>query len=326
MVDGMDLRQLRTFEAVARTGSFTAAAAELAYTQSAASQHVAALEAAVGQRLLTRRPVRLTPAGDRLAVHARHILLRLDVARTELVDRGTVPAVLVLAVTPTAVTDDVAALLRRVHSLCPGTCVDVQVTDEQECLRRLAGGRADAAVVDGVTTTNQPFTATEPGVLTRRLVSERPMLVLFPAAHPLARCTDLDLAVLRDAHWINAPHLRCDPGVIPGRPDPPTTGRLRYDSHDLAGVFRLVAHQLGLALLPQGLLVPHPGVVAVPLRTPPLRHRVELVHLPGRAATAQPLLDALPSPPADPHGERPAEGAGRRALRSNPDRLGPPHR
>jgi molybdenum-dependent DNA-binding transcriptional regulator ModE len=43
----MDLRHLRTFEAVARTGSFTAAAAELAYTQSAVSQHISALEATV---------------------------------------------------------------------------------------------------------------------------------------------------------------------------------------------------------------------------------------------------------------------------------------
>ena len=292
-VDGMDLRQLRSFEAVARTGSFTAAAAELAYTQSAVSQHVAALETATGQRLLTRRPVGLTPAGVRLATHARHILLRLDVARTELVDREPDPAVLVLAVTPTAVTDDVAALLRRVRGLRPATSVHLQVMDEQACVRQLAGGSADAAVVDGVTTVNQPFTASEPGVLTRRLVSEQPVLVLLPAAHPLAGCTAIDLAVLRDARWINAPHLRCDPGVVPGRPDPPATGRLRYDSHDLAGVFRLVAQHLGLALLPRGLLVGHPGVVAVPLRSPDLRHRVELLHLPGRTATAQPFLDAL---------------------------------
>ena len=292
----MDLRQLRTFEAVARTGSFTAAAAELAYTQSAVSQHVAALEAATGQRLLTRRPVSLTAAGARLATHARHILLRLDVARTELVDREPDPAVLLLVLTPTAVTDDVIALLQRVRGLRPATSLNVQVMDEQECLRHLAGGSADAAVVDGITTVNQPFTATEPGVLTRRLVSEQPILALLPAAHPLAGCAEVDLAMLRDARWINAPHLRCDPGIAPGRSDPPATGRLRDDSYDLAGLFRLVAHLLGLALLPRGLLVHHPGVVAVPLRTPALRHRVELLHLPGRAATARPLLDALPAP------------------------------
>lgn len=293
-VDGLDLRQLRTFEAVARTGSFTAAAAELAYTQSAVSQHVAALEAATGQRLLTRRPVRLTEAGTRLAMHARHILLRLDVARTELVERQSAPAALTLAVTPTAVTDDVAALLRRVRGLRRAASLTVQVMDEQACVRELAGGGVDAAVVDGVTTANQPFTTTEPGVLARRLVSEQPILVLLPTEHPLAPCAEVDLAMVRDARWIDAPHLRCDPSVVPGPTDPPTTGRLRYDSFDVAGLVRLVAHHLGLALLPQGLLVRHPGVVAVPLRAPSLRHRVELLHLPGRTAATQPLLDALP--------------------------------
>jgi DNA-binding transcriptional LysR family regulator len=165
--------------------------------------------------------------------------------------------------------------------------------EEQECMRHLAAGNADAALVDGITTANQPFTANEPGVLTRRLVSEQPLVALLPAAHPLAGCSEVDLAMLRDARWINAPHLRCDPSVIPGQSDSPATGRLRYDSHDLAGLVRLVAHHLGLALLPQGLLVQHPGVIAIPLRSSSIRHRVELLYLPGRTTIAQPVLDAL---------------------------------
>jgi hypothetical protein len=218
------------------------------------------------------------------------------VARTELIDRDPVPAVLILAVTPTAFTDEVAALLQRVRGQNSTITVNVQVLDEQECVRRLAAGTIDAAVVDGVTTANQPFTATEPGVLARRLVSEQPMLVLLPAGHPLAGCAQVDLAALSDARWVNAPHLRCDPGVIPGEPASPITGRIRYDGQDLTGLFRLVACHLGLALLPRGLLVHHPGVVAVPLRTPGLRHRVELLHLPGRSSIAQPFVDALTIP------------------------------
>lgn len=70
----MDLRDLRSFLAVVRTGSFTAAAADLGYTQSAVSQHVAALEADLGTPLLHRRPVRPTAAGARLAEHAAGIV------------------------------------------------------------------------------------------------------------------------------------------------------------------------------------------------------------------------------------------------------------
>lgn len=298
----VDLRQLRTFEAVARTGSFTAAAAELAYTQSAVSQHVAALEAALGQALLTRRPVALTPAGARLAVHARHLLLRLDVARTELTAHTDEPVELTVAVTPTGFTGRIAELLARARSGRPGSAgpggtgpvvIRLQQVPPDEALRRLAAGAAEAAVLDGVTTANQPIAAAEPGVLARHLVAEQPLRVLLPAGHPLAGSAGLDLASLRDAHWVDAPLLRCDPGAVPGHPPVPATGRLRYDGDDAAGLVRLVAHQLGLALLPEGLLVGHPGVAAVPLRSPAVVHRVELVHLPGRAEAVRPLLAAL---------------------------------
>ncbi|HZM79451.1 MAG TPA: LysR family transcriptional regulator [Candidatus Limnocylindrales bacterium] len=288
----MDLRQLRTFEAVSRTGSFTAAAAELAYTQSAVSQHIAALEAAVGQPLLTRRPVALTAAGARLAAHARHILLRLDVASTEIAPLDPNPAVLTVALTPTAFTDRVAALLHRARAQAVTTSVQVQTLPENECIRHLADGRIDAAMVDGITTTNQPFGTTEPGVLARHLVDEQPLVVLLPTDHPLAGCADLDLSGLCDARWIDAPHLRCDPSAIPGHPPVPITGRLRYDGYDLTVLLRLVAHRLGLALLPHGLLVHHPNVTAVPIRQPAVFHRVELLHLPVRFATVRALYDS----------------------------------
>src|SRR3954454_12612566 len=79
----MDPRFLRTFVAVARLGSFSAAARELGYTQSGVSQHISVLEADLGTVLLTRRPVAPTEAGARLLEHAEPILLRLDAARAD---------------------------------------------------------------------------------------------------------------------------------------------------------------------------------------------------------------------------------------------------
>ncbi|MBW5485058.1 LysR family transcriptional regulator, partial [Streptomyces bambusae] len=79
----MDPHLLRTFVAVARLASFSGAARELGYTQSAVSQHIAALEGDLRTELLTRRPVRPTPAGTRLLEHAGPLLLRLDAARAD---------------------------------------------------------------------------------------------------------------------------------------------------------------------------------------------------------------------------------------------------
>ncbi|MEV4899554.1 LysR family transcriptional regulator, partial [Nonomuraea sp. NPDC055795] len=67
----MDSRLLRTLVRVAGLGSFSAAAEELGYTQSAVSQQIAALEADLGLPLLRRRPVELTEAGARLLEHAK---------------------------------------------------------------------------------------------------------------------------------------------------------------------------------------------------------------------------------------------------------------
>ena len=53
----MDPHLLRTYVTVARLASFSEAARELGYTQSAVSQHIQALEQDLGAPLLTRRPV-----------------------------------------------------------------------------------------------------------------------------------------------------------------------------------------------------------------------------------------------------------------------------
>ena len=64
----LPLVQFRAFEAVARHLSFSAAAQELALTQSAVSRQVMALEEEISVKLLIRgtRSVDLTSAGARL--------------------------------------------------------------------------------------------------------------------------------------------------------------------------------------------------------------------------------------------------------------------
>ena len=84
----IEMRHLRALVAVGRTNSFSRAATELGYAQSAVSQQIAALERIVGTPLVERpggpRPVSLTPQGQILVRHAERMLARLAVARGDL--------------------------------------------------------------------------------------------------------------------------------------------------------------------------------------------------------------------------------------------------
>jgi DNA-binding transcriptional LysR family regulator len=85
-VADVELRHLTTLTAVVDEGSFGRAASRLGYTQSTVSQHVAALERAVGGRLFDRpggpRRVQLTPLGEVMLTHAAELLAKTDAMQT----------------------------------------------------------------------------------------------------------------------------------------------------------------------------------------------------------------------------------------------------
>ena len=82
---GLEMRHLLALVAVVETGTFSEAAEQLGYTQSAVSQQVGTLERIVGAPLFERpggrRPVRLTAAGEMLLTHARAVLARRQCRR-----------------------------------------------------------------------------------------------------------------------------------------------------------------------------------------------------------------------------------------------------
>ncbi len=86
MDDLLDSRQLRAFLALARTGSFTAAARQLHLTQSAISHAIRVLEETLDCRLVHRsaRQVVLSTHGRELLPHAESIEERMKQARTAL--------------------------------------------------------------------------------------------------------------------------------------------------------------------------------------------------------------------------------------------------
>ncbi|MFD8206136.1 LysR family transcriptional regulator [Streptomyces sp. NPDC059695] len=271
----MDPHLLRTYVTVARLASFSGAARELGYTQSAVSQHIAALETDLALPLLTRRPVAPTPAGERLLEHAGALLLRLDAARADLDRFAAAPrATLDVAASPLALTARTLAAL-------PATGVTLRALPRERVPVAVATGEADAGLVDGIAAPSDPLRLPDVAPLAATGVAEEPLAVVLPAHHPLAARTGLRLDDLVDARWLDAPaagipldRLRAVHGGPAGRGF--RTG-LRYDGTDTRTLAALAAAGRGLCLLPRSAASDAHGAVVVPLVAPRLVHRVELL-------------------------------------------------
>lgn len=82
------LNYVRSFEAAARHLSFTAAAEELNYTQSAISNHVRSLEEFIGRPLFVRFPrsLSLTEVGEAYLPSIRHALTEIEAATASIIN------------------------------------------------------------------------------------------------------------------------------------------------------------------------------------------------------------------------------------------------
>ncbi|WP_246268300.1 LysR family transcriptional regulator [Nonomuraea typhae] len=146
----LETNDLRLLDEVARSGSFTAAAELLGYTQSAVSRRIAAMERAAGGPLFERlaRGVRLTPAGHALHRHALAILERLDQAREELAAIHTGGGGrLRIGAFATANVTLVPAALKRFTEVYPGVTVRLAEGLSPRLVERLEAGELDVAVI-----------------------------------------------------------------------------------------------------------------------------------------------------------------------------------
>ncbi|MFG2847703.1 LysR family transcriptional regulator [Kitasatospora sp. NPDC048296] len=276
----VDPQQLRTFVTVARLASFSEAARELGYTQSAVSQQIAALEADLGAALLVRRPVGPTEAGRRLLEHATPLLVRLEAARADVARLAGAPgARLVLGATPLAVGAELGRALGEVRRAYPSVEPVVRVLAQDVLPAQVATGEVDLALIDGLAAPSDPLPLPEVGPLTTVAVDEQPVAVVLPVGHPLAGRTGVALADLSAARWLDAPdltptaaRLRAAAGTDGFRP------ATRYRGTDVHGLLALVAAGHGLTLLPEAVVARAPGIACAPIAVPRLVHRTELVH------------------------------------------------
>ncbi|MFJ4326343.1 LysR family transcriptional regulator [Streptomyces tricolor] len=143
----MELRQLRTFEAVVRHRTVTDAAAALDRAPSSVSQQIRALEDALAVPLFVRSPkgMELTPAGERLRGWARTLL---DIAEQAALDVRDRRRRLRLGALETLASSHVPLVLTRLAERRPDIDVDVHSDRaRQGLLTDVVAGQLDAALL-----------------------------------------------------------------------------------------------------------------------------------------------------------------------------------
>jgi DNA-binding transcriptional LysR family regulator len=283
---------LRVLREIAQAGSFSAAALSLGYTQSAISRQVAALEAAVGHRLFdrSRQGAILTPAGARLLRSAVRALEEIDTAVRELDGEPASVGPVRLGAFPAAVIGLVPTALR---SLPASLKVMLREATTPALTRALRAGTLDLAIL-ALAPPFRPPDAESPA-LELTTVSERELMIVVPASHPLAGGQAVEVRELEGQVWVAS---RSDPGdsllgVWPGLSERPD---VRYVVRDWLAKLRIVAAGLAITTIAPITLGSVPdGVKVLAVRGDPREgRRIVLAHTPGPldAPTAR-VADAL---------------------------------
>jgi DNA-binding transcriptional LysR family regulator len=283
--------RLRVLREVAYRGSFSAAAEELSYTQSAVSQQIAALEAEAGMTLLERHPrgVSLTAAGQTLVGHAEGILARLEAAESALASiAGLRGGQLRMASFPTAGATLMPLAIATFRSSHPDVELTLAEGEPEEIVPRLSAGELDLALLFEFAGETPPRED-----MTRAELLEDPMYLALPRDHALAGREKLRLQDLQDEAWVQTSRSSpCARHVVRCCHAAGFEPNVSFESDDYQTVQGLVAAGVGVALIPElALSVVREDVTIRALSpAPPVRQVIATVPAGARLVPAAPAM------------------------------------
>lgn len=192
-----DIRQLKSFVALAETRSFTDAAAKLFRTQSAISHSIKALESLLGDQLVERmgKNIVLTPQGTVYLQHAKRALRELEQAaiKLETLKRWGVSNIRVGA-TDTICQYVLPGALRKFRESSGNCDIQIETGDTPELLDLIKDGKIDFVIGIDTGNGNNGFKKT-------RLASDTLEIVVSPD-HPWAELELIDNKQLESESFI----------------------------------------------------------------------------------------------------------------------------
>jgi DNA-binding transcriptional LysR family regulator len=290
----VSLRQLRTFEAVARLKSFSRAAEELHVTQPTVSKQIRLLHEEVGLPLLEQigKKVFLTEAGEQLYATCADWLETWGRFEQTIADlKGIKQGRLRIA----AVTTTKYFMPRLLGPFCaqyPGIDIALEVVNRDRLLERLARNQDDLYVMgvppDGLDIECEPFL-------------ENPLVVLAPASHPLTKRKRIAFADLANEPFIvreRGSGTRLTVERVFQERNVPLKIKMELGSNE--AIKQAVAGGLGLALLSQSTLSLDPSrkeVTTLKVEGFPIKRHWYVVRPRGKqlSVVARTFLDFLRS-------------------------------
>ncbi len=265
----MKIQALRTFVAVARTGSLAAAAEKLNRAPSAVSMTLRQIEEQFGQALFVgERKSQLTPFGAHLLDQAEREIVRFDRTVGEIQDfaAGRAGEVRIASV-PSYSVAVMPDLLRSFVKAHPGIRLNLRDLDSETIRRELERERIDI----GIVSESRPF----PGVQSIPMGSDS-YGVLMNGDHPLAAFSSVSPAQVAEVDNFIANPL-CERLDIPEVQK--ALGRARLRIQNTTTLVAMARTGIGITILPE--LVGSSGMSGIafrPLDDPAPRRRIDLIH------------------------------------------------
>jgi DNA-binding transcriptional LysR family regulator len=272
----MEMAQIRYALGVARTLSFTRAAADCNVSQPALTKAVRNLEGELGSPLFHRegKRVLVSEFGRSMLPHLQHIADEAETARALAMNFRLVRnAPIRLGVLSTIGHVRLSRLLADFQRDFDGVEVTVQEGSIADISQRLRDGKLDLAVLNPL----EPFSA---DFTLMPLYAER-YVVILAAEHRLAASSAIALGELSGESYVD--RLACEMREM-------VMAVCEHRKIDLYARFRseredwvqaMVLARIGFAFMPE-YSVTLPGVIARPLVDPEVKREVALASMPGR--------------------------------------------
>jgi len=291
MAINISYKLLKAFLALSEQKNFTRAAEHCHVSQSSFSAMIQRLEEEVGARLFDRntRNVVLTPEGELFAEAAKHLVKEIQWTFSDLQDyvakkKGHVG----IAALPSIAGGWLPPVIAQFRATYPNIAIEMHDVLSDRCIEMLHLGQVDIALA----APNGPLDE----YASEHFHTDR-FFLICKHDHPIAKLSEVSLPELAGFDFIRLSRSTSVHQHIANAVGATGVTSSSFEVENLSTVAGLIAHGLGISLLPE-LTLPmfqHPDLCAIPLAPPGITRAMFIIWRKDKplSIAAQAMLDLI---------------------------------